>query len=194
MGKVLSKNGYTLSVEPDDCGTDNDPRQWDNLGKMVCFHGRYNLGDKHDFKTPQDFKAYLEGDEFGSEVVVKLPLYLYDHSGITMSTSSFNDSWDSGQVGVIYATAQDVLKEYGNGAKVVTPEMVEKATKALEAEVKIYDTYIRNDIYMFSIEDEDGEVVDSCGGFFGEEDAIGDGKLALNRLAKRKGGGKHGKD
>ena len=27
-----------------------DPRSWDNLSQMICFHRDYNLGDKHDFK------------------------------------------------------------------------------------------------------------------------------------------------
>ena len=34
--------------------------------------------------------------------VAILPLYLYDHSGLTMSTNDFGDRWDSGCVGFIY--------------------------------------------------------------------------------------------
>lgn len=34
--------------------------------------------------------------------VLLMPLYLYDHSGITISTSEFCDPWDSGQIGFIY--------------------------------------------------------------------------------------------
>ena len=44
---------------------------------------------------------------------VVLPLYLYDHSGITMScdlTYPYNDRWDSGQVGWIYASHQRVSR------------------------------------------------------------------------------------
>ena len=47
------------------------------------------------------------------ETKEKSVLYLYDHSGITMSTGSFCDSWDSGQVGFIYVTKEDIEKEYG---------------------------------------------------------------------------------
>ena len=39
--------------------------------------------------------------------MVILPLYLYDHSGITMNTCGFSCPWDSGQVGWIYASAMD---------------------------------------------------------------------------------------
>ena len=44
---------------------------------------------------------------------VILPLYLYDHSGITMSTSVFSCPWDSGQVGWIYAEKKKLIEETG---------------------------------------------------------------------------------
>ena len=37
-----------------------------------------------------------------SDKYITLPLYLMDHSGLAMQTTSFNDPWDSGQVGWIY--------------------------------------------------------------------------------------------
>ncbi len=75
-----------------------DPRQWDNLGTMICFHRNYNLGDEHSFSYFEDAEEYLNNTK-----TIILPLYLYDHhSGITMNTSGFNCQWDSGQVGVIY--------------------------------------------------------------------------------------------
>jgi hypothetical protein len=43
-----------------------------------------------------------------------LPLYLYDHGNITMSTGSFHDTWDSGRVGFIYMTKE---KAEGNGVQ-----------------------------------------------------------------------------
>lgn len=36
-----------------------------------------------------------------------------DHSGLAMQTTSFNDPWDSGQVGWIYVSKEDALKEFG---------------------------------------------------------------------------------
>ena len=42
---------------------------------------------------------------------------LYDHSGLAMSTESFSGraphaEWDSGQVGWIYVSKEDALKEF----------------------------------------------------------------------------------
>ena len=44
---TVSSGGYKLSVFRDEDAP--NPRQWENLGKMVCWHSRYDLGDEHDF-------------------------------------------------------------------------------------------------------------------------------------------------
>lgn len=85
-----------------------NPREWENLAVMVCWHRRYNLGDKHYFKDPDDFKKKVKEKDN-----IILPLYLYDHSGITISTSPFGCQWDSGQVGFIYCSKKRFLKETG---------------------------------------------------------------------------------
>ncbi len=36
-----------------------NPREWDNLGTMVCFHRHYNLGDKHNFDNPSQTHEFL---------------------------------------------------------------------------------------------------------------------------------------
>ena len=55
-------------------------------------------------KAPFGSPAYeREVDERLMKVIsqkfLMLPLYLYDHSGITMNTTGFSCPWDSGQVG-----------------------------------------------------------------------------------------------
>ena len=97
------------------------------------------------------------------EGMVILPLYLYDHSGITMNTTGFSCPWDSGQVGWIYADKRRIEAEYGK----VTPETMEKARQVLEGEVKSYDYFLTGQCYGFQLFREDVEV-DSCWGFLGE--------------------------
>lgn len=97
-----------------------------------------------------------------------LPLHLYDHSGLRMSASSFVGSaqhaeWDSGQVGWIYATAEDISAEFGNCSE----ESMQKATELLKSEVKDYDYYLSGQCYGFRLY-ENGEETDSCWGFLGD--------------------------
>lgn len=149
------------------------PREWDNAGHMVCWHPNHVLGDKHAFEDPDALRAYF----LQCRIVVQLPLYLYDHSGISMSVTRgypFNCLWDSGQVGVIYMTELDLKREYN-------AEDVETQVKALDRlyhEVTVYNQFIMGEVYCYVIEEqvickeckhETWEHLDSCGGFFGHD-------------------------
>jgi hypothetical protein len=151
------------------------PREWHNLGTMVCFHKRYNLGDepgrRHDFETPSQFMEFLEENE--GKVLV-LPLYLMDHSGLSISVDDtmfrMVDSvgWDWGQVGWIYVTYEDIRKEYG--VRRITRKVLEKARQVLIAEVEEYNKYLQGQVMGFIIEEHHPvncwETVDSCFGFY----------------------------
>jgi hypothetical protein len=102
-------------------------------------------------------------------------LWLYDHSGITMSTGAFSCPWDSGEVGFIYCSMETARKEWGFG-DASDEEIRARAEKYLEGEVETYDAYISGQVYGYRIvetfgededEDEGGEELDSCWGFFG---------------------------
>ncbi len=98
---------------------------------------------------------------------VILPLYLFDHSGITISTSPFDCRWDSGQVGWIICDKETIDREFGGDRDL--------AKKCLEAEVATYDDYLTDNVYGFIVEDRDEnddsewEHVDSCFGFYGSD-------------------------
>ncbi len=146
------------------------PREWDNLGTMMCFHRRYSLGDKTDFNS-DDFSSWNEVEEYlrkELDAVVVLRLDLYDHSGITMHVGKYNGPdarWDSGQVGFIYATKEDIRKNWE--LKRVTKKYIEWTERILRSEVKTYNQYLTGEVYGFVIETPDGEDIDSCYGFYG---------------------------
>lgn len=166
---LLLENGLTLEIFQTDA---DNPRDWDNLGKMICFHRRYDLGDKHDYNH-NDYESW---EEMKSAIINKenplviLPLYLYDHSGITMNTTGFSCNWDSGQVGWIYVTKKqlDII-----GTHIIDdetyPEFVARLEKYLIAEVEVYDQYLTGDVYGFSLTNSEGNEIDSCCGFFGTD-------------------------
>ena len=154
---------YSVEVKLDE-HPDNNPRDNDNIGVMTCFHRRYTLGDPKVKYTQDELKELIERPD-----VISLPLYLYDHSGIT--TKPFSCRWDSGQVGYIWVTEAKARAEFGMA---VTKEEI---LKCLEAEVSEYDSFIRGEVYGYIVKDENGEVVDSCWGFIGDETyALQEGK------------------
>jgi transposase len=159
-----------------DESAENPRTLWDNLGTMVCFHRRYDLGDKHNYSS-SDYDSWDEMEKAiikQEDVAVILPLYLYDHSGITMNTTGFSCGWDSGQVGFIFVSRETLRNEYG--VKRISNKIIEKATKLLLGEVETYDQYICGDVYgfkVFKVETCDNgceheEEIDSCWGFFGD--------------------------
>jgi hypothetical protein len=145
------------------------PRSWDNLGTMICFHNRYDLGDNHNYNS-DDYSGW---EEMKQAIIKKenpaviLPLYMYDHSGISISTSPFSCRWDSGQIGFILVSKKKALEEFGG--KIVTAKLKERLEKILEGEVETYTQYVEGEVYGFVIEDEDGEHIDSCYGFYGRD-------------------------
>ena len=164
MKEFKLRNNQVLKIESD--STCLNPRvDHDNLSKMICFHRRYDLGDKHNIKTSDyaNMEDLIKRNSKKGDVVV--PLYLYDHSGLTISTKPFHCPWDSMQVGFMIVTKETIQKEYGRSTK----KNLDKVMKMIESEVQVYDQYLRGDVYQFTLEDSDGHIIDSCGGFFGSD-------------------------
>lgn len=173
---------YRIRILQDD--SPESPREWDNLAIMVCFHRRYVLGDPgHGY----DAGTYTSWTEMEADIVkrerpvVIKPLYLYDHSGITISTSPFSCPWDSGQIGFAWVPRHRVLKEWK--CKRVTAKLRTMVEACLEAEVRIYDAYLRGAVFGYVIDGptEDPDVweenLDSCWGFYGEGETKADGYM-----------------
>jgi hypothetical protein len=131
-----------------------DPRvDYDHVGIMYCEHSKYTLGDM------------LAEHPFSIDSVCVLPLYLYDHSGLTMNTTGFSCPWDSGQVGAIY-----ILREEAD--EWMRPDGtydMEAMVSILKSEVKEYDQYLTGDVWGYTIETDDGDDVESCWGFYGRD-------------------------
>jgi len=108
--------------------------------------------------------------------IVFLPLYLYDHSGITMNTTGFSCRWDSGQVGYIYTDKETVLacggkikSDKGNYINVTTKNWKKAAYQWMDMEVEEYDMYLQNEVYGYTDTNLETDETDSCWGFFSKE-------------------------
>lgn len=101
------------------------------------------------------------------KMYVVLPVYLLDHSGLAMSTTDFNDRWDSGQVGIIFVSNEKIKEKYE--VDFIEPVLRLQVEDRLKEEVAEYDAYLRGECYCFEVY-EDGELVHSCGGFTGAFD------------------------
>jgi hypothetical protein len=163
MSKYEEYKGYQIKFEQETRA--ESPREMmDELARMICFHKRYFLGDKHDMSIEELLEVVARDD------VVAMPLYLYDHSGLAMSTSRtwpFDCPWDSGQVGYIYATYEEVLNWFGGTE--MTEELKARALDSMESEVRTYNSYLAGDVWMWQVEKDD-VFIEGVGGYYGWDD------------------------
>jgi len=152
--------GHSIKIYHDDDA--ENPRDWDNLGTLICGHSRYQLGDKHHFGGGRAFLLdLLELDESSKldvdqlleraeRTAIILPVFLYDHSGLVMNTTGFHCPWDSGQVGFIYVTTAKVREEFS--VKRVSAELRGKVSAHLRQEVQTYSDYLSGAVYGYVVE------------------------------------------
>jgi hypothetical protein len=206
--------GYLIEIHYD-TDASNPRKEFDNVATMVCWHRRYDLGDDQPAQCGSDYLKMLADDAVGFKcdlddvpekhiqaVLEKhyfiLPLYLYDHSGISISTGAFSCPWDSGQVGFIYVTKEKARKEWGPPKEGETEE--QWATRYLEGEVEEYDQYLTGDVHGYVIkepsedwdEDEDDEddkwtdTNESCWGFYGSDYCMTEAKSIVDHMAEQR--------
>lgn len=158
--------GHTINIYFD---TDSsDPRKMnENAAEMYCWHRRYNIGDKHKYEGREELFAELAGVEYEEQSVGELiklaedkghiikTIYMYDHSGITISHGSFSCGWDSGVVGYHVMRAETIVKEWAGDKQ--------RAENYMKAELEEYDNYLTGQVYGYEVE----ETGDSCWGFNG---------------------------
>lgn len=105
------------------------------------------------------------------------PLRAYIHSGVALSLDRsypFDDQWDSMSIGFVVVRIADFNKEQDLGA-------------VAKSYVETWNQYLSGDVWVYLIErietcdlgHEHAEVVDSCGGLYGEKYAREEGEIAL---------------
>ena len=146
------RKGCRIHIKYDNDG-ENSPREWDNAGTIVDWHRNLIIGDKK-----------IDGDwTISRRDNIVLPVYIYQHGGITINTTGFHCDWDSGQVGWIYISRKDAVANWG---KVRCTKAIEKrARNYLVGEVETLDNFFTGNVYGYVIEYPDGSE-DSCWGYY----------------------------
>jgi len=156
-----------ISVYPD-YDAENPRKMFEPLGTLVEWHRTYDFGDQ---KAPRNLDSEWEVLEFFGvdDDDAFLPVYIYQHGNMTISTTPFNDRWDSGQVGWIFVK-EDRYKKFGYSR--------EDAEETLKEEIKELDTYVRGEYYYVRVTElstcsccgcTSEEFVDGYGGMTAED-------------------------
>lgn len=145
--------GYIIKIEHDD--DVDSPNDWGNTDLfLTACHSQFDVR-VDGFNHPS-----IDMKKVNRKYHV-FPLIAYIHSGVALSLSSegypFNCPWDAGQVGYVFAEKKS-WKDKG------------KAKEAAQSLLETWNEYLSGSVWGFIIEDEDGEHIDSCWGFYGDPD------------------------
>lgn len=191
-------NKYSLVIGYDEWV--ESPRQDENLGTLITWHRSYELTDSNcvaaDKRTKRNTWSQEEFEEWWKDHEgIRLPVYMLDHSGWSVSTKPFGDPWDSGQLGWIY-TPKDVLDgiiehRVKNGD--TKEEIIEEMSQYLSQEIEALDRFLRGDIYYYSASQKvrceccknvEFEPDSSCHGLYGIDDILSNVPHQYEHLAK----------
>lgn len=178
---------YRLKIEYDEYA--ESPREWDNLCTIFSQRGNWDISDKSFSysreEAPAKYEEFKARQDKGE--ILMLPVYMYDHSGQTISLGDFHERFDSGVCGFAFVEKKRIFDEYPDTTE---ENWKEKAYKAIQVEIDIYDKYIRGETYSWLLEKAEEtehrrissgdtwitiewEFYDACGGFLGDPEESG---------------------
>lgn len=164
-----------------------NPRDWDNLATFDIYHRKYKLADEAGDLHFRNFDTFEEWKEEIDAVVI-IPLYLYDHSGITIQAGAAND-WDSTDVGYAYITNETATQAFGPATQQTSlwnkyKSIEEWAEAVIRSEIDTYASYLEGQVFGYVVIDNDTEeVLDSCWGFFDHDDMLEEARIVAKSAA-----------
>lgn len=170
---------------------DNDtesPRAWDNLGTMIFRGAHSHLGDDNevDFSECTQYSDDVKAIQkvYGRDCLM-LTVYGYSHGGLTINTTGFSCPWDSGILGHVVVSREDVRNEWG--MKRISPKKKQHILDILKGEVSTLDQYVTGEVYGYTIvnENDDKDILDSCWGFYGMDNVTEEVTNIVNGFVER---------
>ena len=161
----IKRRGYELIVFEDCIESPREYYKDENIGVMVCFHHRLELGDENPFNDMADFKKWYNNNK--EDVKCILPIFLIDNDhcngNVSVTTDPIDERRISGVIGFIYCSSETL-----NDKGFYEDEEDEIVLRSrLEEEVEEYDNWLQNmpEYYSFEITDRNKNLV-HCQGVF----------------------------
>lgn len=134
----------------------NSPDSYPEIENIIADTGDYaSSQEEHMEMIKKQVEQVLD-----EKVLAIYPICKYEHSGVSYSLGEHH-GFDYSNNG-FYIITEKSQKEMG------TTE--EKWEKVIQDEIGIYNKYVNGEVYSFTLYDDDGEMVDSCCGFYSLED------------------------
>lgn len=154
------------------------PRAWSNLGYFITVERNYNCPDNNtalksivgvtgdeasNAQEHMDLIKKAMKEEMGEKVAYITPVYRYEHGNVVYRRGSAS-GFDYSNCG-FYIVTEAQRKEWDT-----KKPSISKMEGIIDAELDTYTKYVNGEVYGFLLYGDDGEVEDSCWGFYDIED------------------------
>ena len=163
-----------------------NPRLGQEYSRMICRHEKYNLGDKHNFKSEKELfehllqKANINPEEIGVDMdniegskeklleelrkhLPILPLFLYDGKFPEMTTAQERRETKGEFIGYIFMDEEQLEKLFGDAGE----DKIKNGVWYLLEDADLYSNYISGNNFLYELF-KDGEHFCAMSGFIGQ--------------------------
>jgi hypothetical protein len=172
--KQIEVTKNRLVIEHDE-NAENPRKNCDNLGYFITVDRNYNSPDRNETieriikDTGQEANSQdehikmiteLVQEQTGEHVEAIYPVVKYEHIGVVYRLGT-KHGFDYGNNG-FYIITTETQKAFG------TPK--ESFEKVIAEELENYTKWANGEVYQFTLYDKNGEIEDSCSGFYSIDD------------------------
>jgi hypothetical protein len=126
------------------------------LGHILCWSLRYSIGDSNPYESSKEALEDLE-----MKNIIMLPIYLTLKNNKVQLNYIENGTY----IGFIYVGKNEIKKHFN--VKKISQHIKNKVIKVLKEEVNKYSYYLNGNVYGFTLEDNNGNIVNSLWGILG---------------------------
>jgi len=173
LHETIDYKAHVINIHYDEHA--ESPDSWGNDDVFLVYDHRQFFVERNGF-NPDDIFETMQAGKKTYDGYWFFPVYAYIHSGVSLSLGRtgypFNCPWDTSFKGFAL-----VKREKG------WSYTEEKARKIALSIVEEWNDYLSGQVYGFVAETQDGEHIDSCWGFYGDEgmdEAISQAKGAID--------------
>lgn len=198
------KGGFTLKIFYDEEPIDPtyewmptppiDKETGQRVLMYAFFHRRYDYGRWLENQSFDDFEEFRRKEMADPKSQWRfIPVGMYEHGGVSIFFEADKnipvDAFDSGLLGfVAFKMCKELYDTYGyeKSTKEPTPQAI---TQLIKTDAEMYFNYLEGNVFGYEITDDyyNNEIVDSCYGFYGEDQCQKEGLANLEYLVKTRG-------
>jgi hypothetical protein len=165
--ETINYKGYSINIDNDNDGFADSPNDWGNTDSFLVYDHRDFFVERGGF-SPEDIFETMQTGKKLFDGYFYFPVYAYIHSGVSLRLQRWFPGLPQGhnEFDVSFKGFCLVKKEKGCYT-------MEKAYKIAECIVEEWNDYLSGNVWNFRTEDKDGEIIDSCCGFYGDPEKSG---------------------